>query len=1687
MTKKTNPPVSKRSRSKKAGPAAAVAQALAVLAPAAALAQAARDAVSAARPDVVPVEPPAELPVVADVPVLAPAPQPAAAQDLQVAQDLGAGADGVQDAGDAVAGEAVDEALPEAGVQVAAADVPPAPTEAPAPGVAAAGDGAAAAAMVGVDVSALAAGAAAVLLGMSAAGGGSSPAAPPPPPPAPPPPPPAPPPPSPPPPPALSGFDGKVVGGTFTGLRAFYDADGDGEWDANEVWGVVGADGSFKLAGFARTPNGKVVIQAGGVDKAGHVLSKLYFAGGDATHGTVSLLSTALATTPGLTQAALKASLGINNAQLDLLDFDFEKELAGGSIDGQEVASANAQLASALDALATVAGGGEAAYFSVLGILGAQLKAAAAQAQGAPMKFALDIQHALAQTSASGGLSLSDLVRGTLETLVSQGLVSSEVAAVLNAQIDALLSSIAKAYDGLAKLYADLNSSDPAVVAAAQAALASLDAYLLKAAGLLSDAIANTVHMSAEDAAAELVRFLSSLAQAETEAGVGGADPSVISGDALVSLKETDAALHTEGKLTSTASDGSTVLFKAQNEKGFYGQFSFDANGNWTYTANSAFNELAEGEVLVDSFVVADADGNEKTVIITITGTNDAAVIGGGDFRELTETDDVVSTGGQLTSTDVDGRDNQFIAQTDVLGSEGRGKFSIDANGKWTYNADNSFDVLAEGESLTDYFWAQAADGTRHKVTVKVVGTNDASKVTGDLVVRLLETDAAVAQQMHHQGTDMVLTTSGQLFADDVDGEDNLFNPEDRLEGEYGYLTLDEHGNWVYTGYSDHDEFEEGEEYTDTFTVYTRDGTPVVITIIIEGTNDAAVISGSTEALLDIEEHLGTRGQLVSDDVDGDDNLFRPQDDTAGSSGYGRFTLDEDGTWTYTLNPGQLDLDPDTTYSDSFTAVAADGTEHVVTVTFLGSNKAFTFTDLQGKNAGVDGVGALADGRVTSDQVLQLGQNGFSFAGTDITAHGAARLLNLARDARLPALLADADVTLMLTAADIAHAAQSDNAELASFVNRLQAAGMDTLALGFELDDLAASGQLSFEAGLDVTLSSTRVLHAGASDGNVRLLGNADVTVKLDASDITDILGRYSNGVPSSNQDLGSLVDWMQAAGMDTLAMDAGQLVALSEIDDSLEAGLDVTVHGTSFLSLGNTASMAHLLGDADVSVQLTEQNLLEVLGETNESLGSLVDALQAAGMDTLALDAGQVVDLAESGDYSLESGLDVTVNGTSFLGLGNTAHMAHLLGDADVSVQLSAQDLLEVLGETNESLGSLVDELQAVGMDTLVLDAGQVVDLAESGDFSLEAGLDVTVTGTSFLSLSDSDSLSHLFGDAHVSVDVSAQDIGDIQGLVGQLQSVGVDGLVLADVAISLDGSLDNAQAAIGINLAGGVTLTTDVEALATLAGALGGVSAAASDEVVIEDALQLAQLSDTEVAAVQHLLGDATGTAMLDVAGIQGMDLADIEALKSSLAGLQEELTTLGVQQIEINDDLANALAEAGVQFAPAASDDGTGQDILVAAHADGPNGVALLNASLSDLVALGADEVVAGADVAKVEMALRDTDNADLDYTLADLPTFHVAEGTAVSLAVDEDDLAALIAALGDAPGTALADAGFTMLHYTGAELASEEQAGLDALLVSNGLTLDATLLEGTQATLLGLSEQPADPFDPFHKPG
>ena len=161
------------------------------------------------------------------------------------------------------------------------------------------------------------------------------------------------------------------------------------------------------------------------------------------------------------------------------------------------------------------------------------------------------------------------------------------------------------------------------------------------------------------------------------------------------------------------------------------------AAGVWTYTldnTNSAVQALNVGGTLTDTFTVTTIDGTARLVTITITGSNDAAIISGTATGSVIEaggiTPGIPTTTGALTDTDVDNPFNTFTAVSLPRASTGGyGTFTMTAAGVWAYTLDNDNSVvqaLGVGDTLTDTFTVTTVDGTAKLVTITINGASDA-------------------------------------------------------------------------------------------------------------------------------------------------------------------------------------------------------------------------------------------------------------------------------------------------------------------------------------------------------------------------------------------------------------------------------------------------------------------------------------------------------------------------------------------------------------------------------------------------------------------------------------------------------------------------------------------------------------------------------------------------------------------------------------------------------------------------------------------------------------------------------------------------------------------------------------------------------------------------------------------------
>jgi VCBS repeat-containing protein len=178
----------------------------------------------------------------------------------------------------------------------------------------------------------------------------------------------------------------------------------------------------------------------------------------------------------------------------------------------------------------------------------------------------------------------------------------------------------------------------------------------------------------------------------------------------------------------------------------------------------------------------------------------------------------------------------------------------------WNFNSGTqAFDFLASGQTLQLAYTLLGSDGhgssVTQTVTINITGTNDAAVLSAD-IRNLTEANAAAA-----------ISASGTLTISDVDSA-ATFQAQTNTAGSYGHFSVGTDGAWTYTADSAHNEFVDGQLYTDTFQVLSADGTATSVTINILGTNDAPVLTNVAATAAYTENAAGTQlasGLLVGD------------------------------------------------------------------------------------------------------------------------------------------------------------------------------------------------------------------------------------------------------------------------------------------------------------------------------------------------------------------------------------------------------------------------------------------------------------------------------------------------------------------------------------------------------------------------------------------------------------------------------------------------------------------------------------------------------------------------------------------------------------------------------------------------------------------------------------------------------
>ncbi|WP_158106839.1 VCBS domain-containing protein [Vibrio cholerae] len=420
------------------------------------------------------------------------------------------------------------------------------------------------------------------------------------------------------------------------------------------------------------------------------------------------------------------------------------------------------------------------------------------------------------------------------------------------------------------------------------------------------------------------------------------------------------------------------------------GTFSVDVPANTTtfsVSVQTTYDNVYEGS---ESFTLSGKTASQETVITgtaTITDIDNVPTLTP-DTGSVTEdtvnaVGDLETTGQLVAGTGGDAGEDKFKAEKGLTGTGGFGRLDVDADGNWTYTADNeqgAIQGLKAGEKLTDVITVTNADGvTTTTVTIIITGVNDGSvQITGSDDAGAVTEDLNVVSGQ--------LSDSGQLKISDVDGEDEVAFKTDAAsitasEGALGSLSITADGTWTYNVDNSKVQYlGQGETKKETFTVQSVDGTPHQVTITITGVNDGSVqITGSDDAGAVTEDlnvasgQLSDSGQLKISDVDGEDEVAFKTDAasiTASEGALGSLSITADGTWTYNVDNSKVQyLGQGETKKETFTVQSVDGTPHQVTITITGVN------DGSVQITGSDDAGAVTeDLNVVSGQLSDSGQ-----------------------------------------------------------------------------------------------------------------------------------------------------------------------------------------------------------------------------------------------------------------------------------------------------------------------------------------------------------------------------------------------------------------------------------------------------------------------------------------------------------------------------------------------------------------------------------------------------------------------------------------------------------------------------------------------------------------------------------------
>ncbi len=253
-----------------------------------------------------------------------------------------------------------------------------------------------------------------------------------------------------------------------------------------------------------------------------------------------------------------------------------------------------------------------------------------------------------------------------------------------------------------------------------------------------------------------------------------------------------------------------TLSILSVDTTGTVGSVSFNAGTQaLSYSANGYFESLAAGETTTDTFTYTISDGNggtdTQTVTVTITGendrpypqnddvtTNEDSVLNGNVFADNGNGADFDVDKGDTLSIDLENPSNPLILD----GSNG-GQFTLNANGDFTFDPEDAFQDLDDGQSRTTSATYTITDNhgatNTATITVTVTGVNDAPDAVNDGIIGEVD-----------EGGNTFIVSEADLLANDTDLDGDTLSVLDMtIDPSQGTITNNFDGTWTYTSPAD--------------------------------------------------------------------------------------------------------------------------------------------------------------------------------------------------------------------------------------------------------------------------------------------------------------------------------------------------------------------------------------------------------------------------------------------------------------------------------------------------------------------------------------------------------------------------------------------------------------------------------------------------------------------------------------------------------------------------------------------------------------------------------------------------------------------------------------------------------------------------------------------------------------------